>query len=293
MPRGVTVNAHLLATDVQQVLDGMAASRDKFGDFHAIVATESNRYALPTYLVWRKQDRWRIDTTSPGDIADVPATLPEGQDWNQWWKKRLQRSRILPWYVCDSRTVYRNVGDPNTQQVAWTPAESIAPPALMSGDRSSGLPDWVRVPHLIYPDLTPQPGWGFEFEPAAADAPGCALLKISANLATAEPMKAHEWYWIDPAKGYAVVRCERFNLPADMAPGPDQFAMGQSLRMEQFRQAPAGAWYPEIVRESIAMPPAKIGGRVNPRQRVEGSVRYFFDFDAELPDTLFEVKPSE
>ena len=231
VPRGVTVDAHLLAADVQHVLDGMAASRDKFGNFHAIVATESNRYALPTYLVWRKQDRWRIDTTSPAEIARCAPFAARGPGLERLVEKAAGASTDLS--LVRLRRAQPSIAMPAIpipNRSPGSPAESIAPPALMSGDRSSGLPDWVRVPHLVYPDLTPQPGWGFEFEPAAADAPGCALLKISANLATTEPMKAHEWYWIDPAKGFAVVRCERFNLPADVPPGPDQFAMGQSLR---------------------------------------------------------------
>jgi len=116
------------------------------------------------------------------------------------------------------------------------------------------------------------------------------LIKRSAHIATEKPTVGHEWYYIDPAKGYAVVRLEAFtlpaNVPADLKAAPDR----QSVRMEDFHQSPQGFWYPSLVRDGMPLshgPNQKVGSKV---QRLTTTVHYHFDFDVPLPDSLFLIE---
>ena len=163
---------------------------------------------------------------------------------------------------------------------------------------------YVKIASLMYPDLSPKPGWGFEFDPQPAELPGCVLIKRSARTTQKEPTVAHEWYYIDPAKGHAVVCIQLFTLPPDTVSGPEGSRSRQTLRMERFQQSPHGFWYCTVVHETN---PA-IAGNDQPatatvrspddaiqqvqsgnRQPVATTVRYYFDFDADLPDSLFTV----
>lgn len=84
-------------------------------------------------------------------------------------------------------------------------------------------------------------------------------------------MVGHEWYYLDPTKGYAVIRAELFNLPAD-APADAKADSGrQTIRLEDYQISPQGFWYPRVIH--------------NPRV----TVHYHFDFRVALPDWLFAI----
>src|SRR5450631_2782008 len=101
----------------------------------------------------------------------------------------------------------------------------------------------AKIASLLCPDLSPKPGWGFEFDAKPADAPGCVLIKRSAGASFPKGAIGHEWYYLNPAKGYSVVRAELFSLPPEEKAEPVA-TRGQNLRMEDFRQSPQGFWYP-------------------------------------------------
>lgn len=104
---------------------------------------------------------------------------------------------------------------------------------------------------------------------------GCSYpIKRSAQLATKEPTVGHEWYYLDPTKGYAVVRAELFNLPAGAPADPKADSGRQTIRLEDFQQSPQGFWYPKVIHDTA---------------RRMSSVHYHFDFSVALPDWLFVV----
>ena len=80
----------------------------------------------------------------------------------------------------------------------------------------------------------------------------------------------HEWYYIDPAKGHAVVRVDLFSLPANTPMDP-KGTQRQSIRMEDFHESPQGFWYPRVIRNTAN----------------DETVFCHFDFGIELPDWLF------
>jgi hypothetical protein len=210
------------------------------------------------------------------------AKPPDGLGWGDPAAQKLGLFWVAPKYICDGKMVYQNTvtvadylntGTNGATTVKWQASPSVTPQALLSVEgRGYGLVPNATIVSLVYPDLSPRRGWGFEFDPRPADAPACVLIKISAHLATKEPTVGHEWYYIDPSKGYAVVRAEYFNLPANVPADPKAAERKSTTRMDDFQQSPQGFWYPKLVHESDSR-----------------TVHYHFDFDVAVPDSLFVI----
>ncbi len=196
--------------------------------------------------------------------------------------------------ICDGRTVYKQKWSEfgvNAKASGWHPSRLVAPGDLLSATGQSVLPQSLNLTAMVFPDRFSHLGWKYEFDPRPADAPGCVVYKLSASLATAEPQVGHEWYYIDPRKGYAVVRAELFSLPANApAANPESTRSRSSLVMDGFRQSPRGFWYPTVIRETDVEADRidRHNSAEKPTQTTQ-TIRYHFDFNAPLPDSLFEV----
>jgi hypothetical protein len=283
------------------VLEAIAASRARIGDFRLLVAQYPG---YPSNIVCRKGDRWRVDLCWPQDGCNPMDKPAVGQEWGDWFAQRLKLCRQIPLYVCDGKTVYENSQPvpPNEKPVTWQRARSTAPQNLLSGEGLHALPQaYVAIASLVYPDLSPKPGWGFEFDPQPADAAGCVLIKRSARTTQKEPTVGHEWYYIDPEKGHAVVRVELFNLPARASADLKTATQRQSLRMEDFQRSPDGFWYPRLLVDTLqdtTVAPLPVSPQSNRTaapviRKIQREIRYHFEFDAALPDSLFSVDASE
>lgn len=299
VPRDVKIDDRMPPSNVQQVLDRMATSRASIGDFRLDIAADygSDR------IVWRKGAKWRVDSclyvNNAYERAIAVRTGPtKGQSLRQWFDARLSSGRIIPWYRCDGRAVWENTGQieqiNNHAMPKWKLSGRAAPQDLMSSNTFAGgfAPD-VHIAGLLFPDLTPQAGWGFEFVAAPADAPGCVLIKRSARGTISI---AHEWYYIDPAKGYAVVREELFNGPHDTPDDAKSDASQQSMTvsMDGFEHTPHGFWYPTVVRSVTRNAKGHINGQPTPAgYEMRETTRYLFDFKTEIPDSLFEGNGAE
>jgi hypothetical protein len=273
------------------VLRAMAESRKGIGDFRLLVGTYPGHGRLGIVVV-RKGDRWRVDSYSHDGDGDVATEPPGDRVWAEWFEERLKRGEPTPLYVCDGKSVWENSDPRPGGEPVWKASRHIGPQDLMSGEGLGGLsgaPD-VKIASLLFPDLSPRPGWGFEFDPKPADAPGCVLLKRSARLATAEPLVGHEWYYVDPAKGHVVVRAALFNLPPDAAGDPGASRTRQTIRMEDFLRTSRGFWYPAVIHDSrpaaLAVDAGQDRGAI---RREETTVRYHFDLAADLPESLFTI----
>ncbi len=272
VPREIQIDDRVPSAEALRVLDAIAASRAQIGDFRLMVAEQEDDR---TFIVRRKGDRWRVDVCRG---SDLPKSA-DGLALSDWFAERLKGFRQIPLYVCDGKTVYKNWGMANIERrIDLRAGRNPAPQDLMSGDGLGGLSGAtsVKLACLVYPDLTPRRGWPFEFDPHPTDAPGCVLIKRSA-LSTIGSV-AHEWYYIDPAKGHAVVRVELFMAPPD-SPASPKANSGQSLRMEDFQLSPHGFWYPTVVHNTL--------------REDKTTVRYQFDFKADLPDSLFTIDDAE
>ena len=145
--------------------------------------------------------------------------------------------------------MYKNSERLDSGMVNWQTAR-VATQEMLSGSRSRSGSGNLQFVRKVYPDLTVPQGFTFEFDPRPADAAGCVLIRISAEIAGGV-LRGHEWYYIDPAKGHAVVRTEMFNLP--VGEKPDHLpANRQTIRHgSDFQQSPGGFWYPTVIRQQV------------------------------------------
>jgi hypothetical protein len=302
VPAKITIDDRMPSRDCQQVLLGMAASRAKIADFRLEVVVD-DRYHSASSIVWRKGDRWRIDRCEqevlltlhdPSAPSVRGARPPDGLGWQEPAARKLRLSWVGANLLCNGRLVYVNKGlrTPKVTNTNWEIAPArLTPQELLSGEGRGhlDLAFYAKFASLVYPDLSPKAGWGFEFDPKPTDAPGCVLIKRSAQVASEKPRVGHEWYYIDPAKGCAVVRVEAFTLPANVPANPEASSRRQSIRMEDFRQSPQGFWYPQLIRDAMPLS-SDAGEEVGPRSRRSATtVHYHFDFDVPIPDSLFSV----
>jgi hypothetical protein len=298
VPPETKVDDRMPSNDALKVLRAMVSSREEIGDFRLLVG-EYSGYGDLGAVVWRKGDLWRVDSYSNHGNVTPAVEPPEGQDWAKWFEARLKGHEPIPIYVCDGRTVWVNSDPLPGARPRWKVSPHIGPQDLMSGEGLGSLPGClnVKIASLLFPDLSPKRGWDFEFDPQPSDAPGCVLLKRSARLATEKPLVGHEWYYVDPAKHHAVVRAELFNLPPESPSDPIATRQRQTIRMDNFQQTKQGFWYPAVIYNTMAdddeiQPRKDHGGRpvpVGAILQVKQTIRYHFDFAADLPDSLFTV----
>jgi hypothetical protein len=292
-PASARIADRMPPDECMRALDAIAASRARVGDFRLLEAAD---VGSSSSLVSRKGNRWRVDSLLPRGSVDPLDSPAPGESPNDWIEERLKLYQQVPWYVCDGKAVYQNSQPFGPTPVAWQLARHVAPQDLLSGE-SSSLPS-VNFASKLFPDLLYRQGFGFEFDPRPAEMPGCLLFKVSARITTTEPQTGNEWYYVDPAKGYAVVRAELFNLPIGLPVKPESAPFRQTIRMEDFRQSPQGFWYPTTVHQSM---PAVLGpypgDGSNPEKpkitQMKSTIRYFFDFQAALPDSLFEIDAAQ
>jgi len=292
VPADKMIDDRMPSKEAMRALDAVAASRARIGDFRlTVTATSGKGFLIPHGLiVWRKGDRWRIDWCEPEAQPGAAVKPPDGLGWGDPSIEKLKLSWLGPLYLCDGQKVYENTslseeisrrrfGDPQPPKpVAWQ-AVDIAPQDLLSGDNLTGaawrLARNAKFASLLFPDLAPVPGWGFEFDSRPSAVPGCVLIKRSASIATEKPQVGHEWYYLAPTKGYAVVQVELFNLPANV--DPKSAKERQTIHLEDFKKSPQGFWYASVVRDTSR------------RSTTHYHYHYHFDFGAALPDWLFTV----
>ncbi len=113
----------------------------------------------------------------------------------------------------------------------------------------------------------------FEFVSQPDDAPDWVLIKRSAY--TTLGNHAHEWFYLDPAKGHAVTRVELFNVPQGADADPSSTTQRSTYRMEKFLQSRRGFWYPTIVHFEMS--------------NYNHTIRYRYEFDVDFPNSLFEI----
>lgn len=258
---GVPQSAPLVdqrGAELQRIHQLSKSARQRFDDYYAIVvqSTDATWYEGTPWFVWRKGNRWRIDRgESLGPRSDEPPPADDA-DRAAWWKQRVLDARfVLTQFVCDGKLI-ENGG---TRQPLHGPADD---PFVIG--MSYLMPQLVVYPQVGLPRkgtrqmLVPEPTEGPE---------GTILLRV---LSTGRDDPDRFKLWLDPKRQFIAMR-------TDTAAFTGTGFSTVSFRVEELAKSPSGHWYPLRVRTNAA-------GR-------EEFYQYFVDFDAELPDTLFEISP--
>ena len=83
-------------------------------------------------------------------------------------------------------------------------------------------------------------------------------------------------FWLDPMRGYAVVREDNLHAEPTVKPPTDD---GFQSLMDQWEQTPSGVWYPTRVGHGLI---------TELKERNGTWYRFFLDFPADVPDDLFK-----
>ncbi|HWB08075.1 MAG TPA: hypothetical protein VG826_02435 [Pirellulales bacterium] len=261
--------------DLSQIYAAVEASRNRFDSYLGIVVGQGKEQPWHAgrlkAVVWRKDVRWRVELAM---FRQSPPPPESDADQVKWWKQQLAACEFSPIEVCDGQTVY------HCNQGRWTATRTIEPKRGLQaqGQAADSMAEMSGYPvsledkkHLFTATLETQPN----------DGPADSLLvHYQATGAVKDESTFRDLrYWVDPGKGDVTLQ-ERLAGARD----PDGSTTTVTRTSEEFERSPRGIWYPTLVRETVVRDPPGA-----PSQESEERVtRFFLDFEADVPDELFQ-----
>lgn len=291
-PRAAKVVDRIPPDAVRRVLAGLEAGRRQFDDYRAFVVEETVK-ALPghdtprftAFRILRKGPRWRIERLPYGKTDWAP---PPDAD-TAWWKEHERDFTFIPQIICDGKAdwMYYLVdewkpGTPVPKPGVPDPhvGQTVGPNQLMGPVDDPVLPFWCQAllpeqaGHLNEGIDQPDNDRAFLVEPKPKDGPpGTILFRCRETNPHAVGVPDHFRLWVHPTANYLSVRAEiRVGEPAD----PTKVAWIDTHILEALAKSPKGHAYPTRARQ------------ITHNGRHEVVRTFFVDFDAQLPDGLFQ-----
>jgi hypothetical protein len=286
VPKDAKVIDRVPTGDMSRILASIRTGRERFDDFQAIVVRSSSRESLGgpgeeipmMFLVWKKGNRWRVETGLPVPLTEKHFAANKGM--KERAREASKKTFFEPLNVCDGKVVYEaSLGENRGSFRSVGTADQG--PWLFSGPLKAMPFNWC------YPDSFPPPNDRTEetVDLKPTEGPPNTIMVTSHLLHARDREIPYQRFWLDPARGYAVVRCDILN--ADAANKLPTTLVSQEL-MELWEQAPSGIWYPTRAGEGSLWKDRKPDARgVMPF--VEW-YHFFLDFRADMPEELFKPK---
>jgi hypothetical protein len=271
------------ADDVARLVDAIAAARQRFDNYHAIVvesAASNQWYEGSPVQIWRKGTRWRMEFSVVHPID--PSIVPSDHDEFGWWRARVASVRSYPVQLCDGDSEYSVRGhfiEAENPLDRRFEIESMKRQPII-GSKSDATPSiWSRMPEFLsHPplgiprtDLEPT----VDLNPTDGP-PSTVLLRTRRTFVTRgneqSGLADFHRYWIDRARSHVVLRWETSG-PADAS---------ATYVTEDLAQSPQGHWFPTVVRLKNAI-------RNEDGTTEDSLLRFYVDFDTEIPDKMFVV----
>lgn len=281
--------------DVARLIDAMRAERSRFDDYFAVVVATTDGgpgdwWGYKPDVIWRKGNKWRREWPVSWPIMIPPDANADQASWFLNYVSTLTDYRVLS--ACDGKTMYR-LNYRSQGEVYQGPTYPLGTPlvrfAAFPGESVISSPvtdqpgDTIPLIFTFMPEYRSHPPMGVpseQYEPILETDPkegpaGTVLLRVvqsgKPRGAKRSSFPAGFRFWIDPSHSYVAMRSE-----FDYRGGTDTFIV------EQLERSPQGHWYPTVVREKDAS------------TSQEGTTydrlwHYFLDFNAEIPDELFEL----
>lgn len=274
----------------RELVKEMEAVGKRFDTYYGVVVQTigSNAWsdAIDIHRVWRKGNRFRIERGygQPKGEKSVEGDV----DATQWWLERAADQAFLPDYISDGKSVYHfqhlNIlqADPNAKE--YTNPKNPSLVAIHSIKQQQVTEFWKsslgEVSHLL-PDALSHPEVLIEAKPPRYPLPyiisvneqpedgptGTVLLDLRHR---GERLQ----YWIDVKREFMVTQ-HRFS-----GTQPDSTSI---WTVDDVALSPQGNWYPTVVRGHGASRNLENG------DRADLYTRFYLDFDADIPDSLFEL----
>lgn len=289
-PRDAKVVERVVADEVGRVMTTLKAGRHAFDDYCAFVIEKRikpNNYLPMTmvYRLWRKGENWRIERLRPPSLEWAP---PAEADSAAWWKAHQGEFTFIPvligngkeywdYYLADSWQPGMPVPQVGKRE---STGQTVGPNALMGPADDPIIPFWCQellpeqVGHPTAGIWEPDSDREFLVEKKPTDGPPGTILFRGRDVSpTAAGKPDHFRVWLDPDASYVAMRHEmRLSEPKQ----PDKVAWVAKRVVESVAKSPKGHWYPTKTRWT---------GYKGEHEIVRS---LFVDFDAKVPDALFE-----
>ncbi|HEV3299828.1 MAG TPA: hypothetical protein VG055_09305 [Planctomycetaceae bacterium] len=279
------------AGDLKRIVESLRAGRERMDNYRAIFVGISEGIedwwtATPT-VFYRKGNRFRADrVVRELGARATPKPPADDADMGKWWQNRLTQYRFCPQTVIRDSTTYRCDAKSVTDPGGTTHTDLIA----VNECRYEGEmfpPEYSMMPEF---GCRPPTGIGGQDSESIvnlhpADGPqGCILLSVRH---TSERDRLNDKgfgipdetrYWLDPARDYIVLRWDSVHFDAA---GKETRVTGGSYLVEETARTPQGVWYAAKIRRKNA-------GTTGHGKAFDQVYHLFVDFDADLPDQLFD-----
>ena len=276
--------------DLDRVLNGLKVGRNRFDDYCGY-AWFDDRMAV--WRVWRKGHKWRVERMQMKVESVTRPFVPANSDV-AWFRLHEKEFFFELQAVCDGRMVWYYSYDPqvlgpNQAYVPQKPASVMSNTVYGSGDDPMMpwphlLPEQIGHPRIDLPSA--ERNIIIEAEPKDGPA-GTIRVQLRDSDAKDPKEPDRKRLWIDPEKNDLAIRAETcaYDRPYDAshkATGPWRIDHISVEILEEFARSPSGFWYPTRVRHQT---PVNDYNKVKYGDTV---TRFALDFEAKIPDNLFE-----
>ncbi|TWU12919.1 hypothetical protein CA54_17450 [Symmachiella macrocystis] len=298
IPRDVEVLDQTPSPDQERILAALKTGRTEFDSYRAVVvesnSADHHANGSLVYQVWRQGLKWRVEQLrQPVRLGQGPHAdeVPEGEEPRSWWLERGYEWEKMPESVSDGTQEIRlekikvqpRQPDPsNPRYILIVSYKPVATNTFRPRTTDPRPRDYRIMPEFhAYPFLFGAGIWGFQINVDAhpTEGPPRTVLVDSRKKSPSKlPGRIRgARYWVDPSRGYVVQQTQWLKT------GQADQSRGGRVEMEELAVSPSGLWYPRVVRElqnSVNLD----DGTTN-----DTFLRFYVDFEAEIPDELFDV----
>jgi hypothetical protein len=305
VPKTAKMVDRSLPSDVEQLVAAVVA-RSRWADkrFSAVVVESYDGRpwwdGQCMFRVWSSGFRWRVDR-SVGYYRPPGEPIPTGADPAAWWRQKAEKQQFRPETRCDGTWRWRYDPKRRSPTAAEIAAGASRKVMVIESNQKERV-DSVRKDayYEAYPIMmmghptnsaSPPPlGMGIDapdfdagVDPKPKTGPPNTIL-LQVRDPNWKPITSQYGYrgpqmwrlWFFPKMGYLLVRWEEL-VPSE---GKEEIIGGSVI--EDAVQAPDGRWYPTIVRRLKAI------RHMESDKREDQILRFYYDFAADMPDSLFE-----
>ena len=292
VPKTAKLVDRVPAGDLKLIVESLKAGRARMDDYRAVFVQQYDRInhewwnAFPE-VFYRKGDRYRRDLLVGGQRNNETLKPAPDVDLRKWWFERAKLFRFFPIYVQLGPTAYTS----HTKQVVdpdGSTHQEISSVTKFEYNLKPG--DLIPVDYVMRPEFVCRPPMGIgnedqepilDLHPAEGPA-GCILLTVRH---TTKEGRVNEKrigvpdlnrYWLDPQRDYIAMRSEMV-----MRDETGKESIISNHTVEETARSPQGVWYATKIRLKNAV-------RGQDGKQFDQIYHIYVDFDADLPDALFE-----
>jgi len=280
--------------DLKRIIETLRVGRERMDNYRAVFVQrfegiDHHWWKERPQIFYRKGNKSRGDRSSnaPGDEATLKRPA-EGANLDRWWFERAKLFRFVPAYIqcgsteysCDVKSVTDPDGSEHPEIVSVNKTDYNTSPGEIYPARYSMRPEFACRPPLGIGNPHQEPR--LDLHPAEGP-PGCILLSIR-HTSTKDRINEKgvgladgRYYWLDPKRDYIVMRSDTI-----VRDGGGQANVHERDTVEEEARSPQGIWYAKKIRRSFP-------GRGGKDKMADQVYHLYVDFDAEIPDSLFDI----